>query len=584
MSTLLATQTAALPLSDEQRSGLRSLTEGASPEALLWISGYTAGLAAARGASAVIEAPAASKAQLTVLYGSQTGNARTQATRLVERAQAQGLAARLVNLANYTLAELARERAVAVVISTQGDGDPPDEARLFFKQLLSARAPKLPELRYSVLGLGDSSYAKFCEVGKRIDARLAELGARRLSERADADLDIETVARPWTEATLAAGSELLAKRASVTALRPAAVASSPARVPATLLLNQRLCSRDSAVDVRHLELAVAAGALPYQPGDALAIHLATPAALIDEFLAHTSLPADIEVAHGGQTRALRDWLAQRELTRLSRPLLQRLAQAAPAHPLLARGEALYAEHQVNDLLAAAPIALDAAEWVAALAPLKARAYSIASSADAVGDEVHLTVAVQRSAPAGRTRSGLASGQLALLAEGAALEVSLEANPRFRLPADDSRDLIMIGPGTGVAPFRAFLQQRIAQGARGRHWLYFGHRHLRHEFLYQTEWLQALKQGQLQRLDVAFSRDQAERRYVQHLIGERARALVEWIDGGAHLYVCGDASRMAPDVERALIEAIATVRAIDRERASEELDTLAASGRYARDVY
>ena len=219
-----------------------------------------------------------------------------------------------------------------------------------------------------------------------------------------------------------------------------------------------------------------------------------------------------------------------------------------------------------------------------LAPLKPRAYSIASAQAEVGDEVHLTVALKRSHGAGIERVGLASGHLAALAEGAQVKVRVEANPRFRLPRDGSRDLIMIGPGTGVAPFRAFLQQRVADGASGRNWLFFGHRHLRSEFLYQTEWLAALKRGQLHRLDVAFSRDGPERRYVQHVIAERAVELVSWIDNGAHLYLCGDAKRMARDVEATLIDAIARVRGIDIETASDELDALTSAGRFQRDVY
>lgn len=583
MSASISPLLTSAPLSDEQRGWLQRLTEGASTDSLLWISGYSAGLAAARTAAPT---PLPATTRLTVLYGSQTGNSRKQASLLAERAQAQGLAARLVNLADYTLAELAKERAIAVVISTQGDGDPPDEARLFYKQLLSARAPKLPELRYSVLALGDSSYAQFCEIGRRVDARLADLGAKRLTERADADLDIDTVSTPWLAATLEAASDVLARSsATITVLRPAAPAEPLAElIRAQVLANQRLTSRDSTQDVRHLELGFAPGALTYQPGDALTVHLDTPAALITEFLSRTGLDGTAAVEFRGQTQPLQDWLRQRELTRLSRPLLQTLSAAAPQHPLLARGEALYAEHQVLDVLAAAPIELDAAAWLAALPPLKPRAYSIASSQMAVGDEVHLTVALLRSAPLGIARTGLASGQLARLNEGQELSVSLQRNPRFALPADSSRDAIMVGPGTGVAPFRGFLQQRVASGASGRNWLFFGHRHLRDEFLYQTEWLQALKRGQLQRLEVAFSRDQPERIYVQHRIAERARELVEWIDAGAHLYVCGDASRMAPDVERALINAIATVRDIDAGAASEELDQLASQGRYARDIY
>jgi len=571
------------PLSAEQLRTLEALTTGISDAALWWISGYAAGQAALRTPAAK---PAASAApRLTVLYASQTGNSKAAASALAQQAEAQGLAVRLLNIADYTLADLGRERYLAITISTQGDGDPPDDARIFLKQLASARAPQLNELRYTVLALGDSSYPKFCEIGRTLDARLAQLGGQRLAERADADLDIDAVATPWRKATLSAAADLIGKTsASVTVLRPAVVAPTVQHsFAATLYANQKLTARDSEVDVRHIELAV--DGLRYEPGDALDVRVNNPPALVDEFLGRTGLAGDTPVEHAGERLSLRDWLTRRrELTRLTAPLLDALFAAHPGHALSEIGHALQDSHQVVDVLAAGRVEWDAARWVAALAPLKPRAYSIASAQASVGDEVHLTVALKHSQGAGIARTGLASGHLAALPEGAEIEVELAPNPRFRLPRDGSRDLIMIGPGTGVAPFRAFLQQRVADGATGRHWLFFGHRHLQREFLYQTEWLAALKRGQLHQLSVAWSRDGARRRYVQHLIAEQARELVGWIDAGAHLYVCGDAKRMARDVETALTEAIARVRGVDAEAAGEELDALAAAGRYQRDVY
>jgi len=574
------------PLSAEQLRTLEALTTGVSDAALWWISGYAAGQAAQR-------APMASKPglstqpRLTVLYASQTGNSKAAASALAMQAEAQGLAVRLVNIAEYTLADLGRERYLAVTISTQGDGDPPDDARIFLKQLASTRAPQLPELRYTVLALGDSSYPKFCEIGRQLDARLAQLGGQHLAQRAEADLDIDSVAAPWRKATLSAAADVLGKTsASVTVLRPAAVSAAvQAHFAATLYANQKLTARDSDVDVRHIELSLAGSGLRYEPGDALNVRVDNPPALVDEFLSRSGLQGDTLVEHGGERLSVRDWLrTRRELTRLSAPLLSAAFATHPKHPLREAGKTLLDSHQVVDVLAAGRIDWDAPRWIAALAPLKARAYSIASSQEVVGDEVHLTVAVKRSEAAGRDRFGLASGHLASLLEGATLPVEIEVNQRFRLPRDGARDLIMIGPGTGVAPFRAFLQQRVHDGASGRNWLVFGHRHLRREFLYQTEWLAALKRGHLQRLDVAFSRDQAPRRYVQHVLAERATELVSWIDNGAHLYLCGDAKHMARDVEQTLISAITQVRGIDPEAASDELDVLVSTGRFQRDVY
>jgi sulfite reductase (NADPH) flavoprotein alpha-component len=575
----------------EQLRTLEELLAGASEAALWWVSGYAAGQAAARAPATPPRISAASTRCLTVLYGSQTGNSKAAATSLAQQAEAEGVQVRLLNIAEYSLAELARERFLAITISTQGDGDPPDDARLFLKQLASARAPKLPELHYSVLALGDSSYPQFCSIGRALDARLSELGARTLAPRVDADLDIDSFATPWRKRTLDAATVLIGKApANITLLRPAnvpaaAIAVSPARYQALVYAQQKLTARDSELDVRHVELGFDGAAPSYQPGDALNVHVETPGALIDEFLARSGLAGDELVEHSAERHSLRDWLRQRrELTRLTTPLLKTLFESHPEHPLRSHGTALLDTHQVLDLLAAGRVDWDAARWVAALAPLKPRAYSIASSPLVVGEEVHLTVALRRNEVAGIARRGLASGHLVDVSEGATLNVSLEPNARFRLPADNRRDVVMIGPGTGVAPFRAFLQQRVAEGAGGRHWLFFGHRHLRREFLYQTEWLSALKRGQLQRLDVAFSRDQAQPRYVQHVLAERAAELLSWLDGGAYVYVCGDARRMARDVEQALIEAIARVRGIDAEAASEELDGLASAGRYQRDVY
>jgi sulfite reductase (NADPH) flavoprotein alpha-component len=577
------------PLSAEQLATLQQLSAGASDAALWWISGYLAGQAALRAPQAAPRASTTNQPRLTVVYASQTGNSKAAATALARQAESQGLAVRLVNIADYSLVELGRERYLAIAISTQGDGDPPDDARVFLKQLAGTRAPKLNELRYTVLALGDSSYAKFCEIGRKLDARLAELGGTRLAERADTDLDIEAAAAPWRQSTLSAVVEAIGRApgATVTVLRPAtaAVAAATQWLPATVYANQRLTARDSEVDVRHLELSLGDSGLRYEPGDSLEVQVDNPPALVSEFLDRSGLDGDAKIEHAGQRRALRDWLrSERELTRLSASLLAAVFAAHPEHPLQAVGTRLLDTHQVADLLVAGRIDWDAQRWVAALAPLKARAYSIASAQAEVGDEVHLTVALKRSHGAGIERVGLASGHLAALAEGASIKVRVEANPRFRLPRDAGRDLIMIGPGTGVAPFRAFLQQRVADGASGRNWLFFGHRHLRSEFLYQTEWLAALKRGQLNRLDVAFSRDGSERRYVQHVIGERAKELVGWIDGGAHLYLCGDARRMARDVEATLIDAIARVRGIDIEAAGDELDALSSTGRFQRDVY
>lgn len=597
----------ALPaaLSDERQHALDTALRGLDRERLWWISGYAAGLAshavsdAASAPVAVEAAPAA--VRLTVLYGSQTGNAQRIAEALGARATAAGLSVRVVRADAYATRELASEKLLLVVISTQGEGDPPDDSRGLVAFLSGSRAPKLAGLRYAVLGLGDSSYPQFCEVGARIDARLAELGGTRLHPRGDADLDIETVATPWLDATFdatqRASAELApAPRATVTTLRPVPSTRGTREEPvsAEVIGNRSLIARarakeSPARDIRHVELAL--DGLHYEPGDALGIVPRNPDALVADVIDTLALDASATVTIGKDTRPLHAWLtAQRELTRLAKPFA--LAHAARTHDQalqtrLADADTLrtlLTDWQVIDLLQHAPAAWDAQGLVEALRPLAPRLYSIASSQRAVGDEAHLTVAHVQYARDGRQRWGAASHLLAHARDGEALDVYIERNTRFRVPTDTSRDIVMIGPGTGVAPFRGFVQERAATAATGRNWLVFGNRHFGSEFLYQVEWQRALADGTLHRLDVAFSRDGHATRYVQDRLREHGRTLFDWIEGGAHLYVCGDASRMARDVDAALVEIIATHGGVSTDDARERLDTLIQQGRYARDVY
>ena len=585
------------PLPEDKVDLLARLTDGLDAPGLWWLSGYAAGLAARPGARPAAAAEPA--ARLTVVFGSQTGNAKRLAEQLARQAEAAGLGVRLLRADAYPLRELATEKLLYVVISTQGDGDPPDDARGFVEHLLGKRAPALPGLKFAVLGLGDSSYPQFNATGRQIDERFAALGAQRLFARGEADLDLDTVATPWLSQALDAAREHLrtaAPLASVTPLRPAAAVSpwSPEKpFAAEVLANQRLTGRGSRKEVRHVELSLEGSGLTYLPGDALGVWPANPPALVETVLAELRLDGGTRVGLDGQDHSLHDWFERhRELTRLSRPFLQAHAARAGSAELqrLLQPEnsaslaSLLATHQLVDLLQAWPAAWSADELVAALRPLAPRLYSIASAQSAVGPEAHLTVDhVDYVTPGGR-RWGAASHFIAQAGEGRPLPVFIEANERFRLPRDSARDVIMIGPGTGVAPFRGFLQERAASGAAGRNWLLFGNPHARHDFLYQLEWQQALKSGQLHRLDLAFSRDQADKVYVQHKLREHGRELFAWIEGGAHLYVCGDASRMARDVEAALLDVIASHGGRDADGAKDYLSQLQQQGRYARDVY
>ena len=598
------------PLSPERSALLAQLAAGADASGLLWASGYLAGLARSLDAPVIAPAPATAVAPATIIYGSQTGNARRAAEALHAKLDAAGLPARLLRADAYSTRELANERLLYLVISTQGEGDPPDDAIGFSEFLLGRRAPKLPQLQFAVLGLGDTSYADFCGIARKLDARLVELGATRVQTLGEADLDIDIVAAPWREQALAHARELLKPApathlATVTPLRPHALPAWSQDKPfvAEVLANQRITGREfrnvgfrkyGAVDkdVRHLELSLPGSGLAYEPGDALGIRHRNPDALVDAVLAATKLDGDALVARDGESLALAEWLRdKRELSRIGRPLLASVAERG-AHAELARLleaqdksglAAVFDTHQLIDVLRRWPAGWDADALVAALRPQAQRLYSIASSRKRVGEEAHLTVDALRYQAHGFEHLGAASGFLASLEEGGSLPVYIEPNERFRVPADASRDILMIGPGTGIAPFRGFVQERAETGAAGRNWLLFGAQHFNTGFLYQAEWQDALAKGELHRLDLAFSRDQADRIYVQQRLREAGRDVYDWLQGGAHLYVCG-AIAMGKDVHAALLDIVAAHNGGDTEAASDYLSSLQREGRYARDVY
>ena len=596
----------------EWRGQLDRLTSGLDAAALNWISGYTAALANERSGLARSELHVDERAldlprpeahvdaplRATVLYGSQTGHGRRLAEQLGHAAERAGLAVRVQSALDYNPRELAAEKLLFVVMSTHGDGDPPDEARAFVDFLNSRRAPRLEKLAFSVLALGDSSYPKYCEAGRAIDDRLAALGARRLSARVDCDVDYERPAGTWlSQAVVAASAELgVADRGSAAGSGPrvrvvtplSAVSSDPTRehpLEVEVIANQVITGRGSMRAVHHLELALPVGRLDYHPGDALGILHENPPEVVERILELTALDGGAPVSVAGRELPLQAWLrAERELTRLTRPFIDAHRARARASSGQVGVPEIPQRWQVADLLKHLPATWNAADLVAALRTLAPRLYSIASSRLSVGDEVHLTVAALDYVADGERRFGSASRYLATHGEDSRLQVYIERNKRFRLPADQSRDVIMIGPGTGVAPFRGFVQERTATGASGRNWLFFGARRLDRDFLYQTEWQSALKHGALHRLDVAFSRDQTERVYVHQRMREQGAQLFHWLESGAYLYVCGDAASMAPDVHAALLEIVGVHGGRSREDAVAYLNTLMSERRYVRDVY
>lgn len=590
------------PLDRERLELLDRLLDGLDPSSRWWLSGFIAGTITqlSRTAGAGVAPDASPTAQpgepvLTIAYGTQTGNAARIAELLYAEVRGRALPARLLRLDRYSLKELAGESRLAVVISTQGDGDPPDDARTWVEQLLSRKAPRLARLEYAVLGLGDSSYPKFCAVGRRIDARLAELGATRLLPLAEADVDVDTVAEPWRRRILELLPPLPAGASVSAGPRIEAVGAGggtrPTRdrpVAVELIARQRLTGRYSDREVVHLEFAIDPTQFDYCPGDAVGCWPEHDPALVADVLRVTGLDGAESVVHRGAERTLSTWLeAHCELTRPHLGFLEALAVRS-GRPELATPEQrralLEAPIALIDLLHDHPADWTAAELLAALRPLAPRLYSIASSRAVVGDELHLTVRHQVHPGPRNWRYGAASHYLCTRAEGEQLRLYLAPNERFRLPSDPGRDIIMIGPGTGVAPFRGFVQERAAIGAPGRNWLFFGNPRFREDFLYQLEWQQYLRDGRLHRLDLAFSRDGGRRCYVQDRMREQAERLWAWLSEGAYLYVCGDATRMAKGVHAALLEIAERRGGLDGDGAAEWIRALEAEGRYRRDVY
>lgn len=600
MNAVVATQAGMGSIDGDKLSALERLAEGLNPAELYWVAAWSAARADQLQRGIVpLQAAKAIGERLTILYGSQTGQAKRIATQLSARAEAAGLAVRLVRADGYAQRDLARETHLVVVISTQGDAEPPDDARGLVEFILGKRAPKLPGLRYAVLGLGDSSYPQFCAIGQQLDQRFAELGASRLAPLGEADVDVDAVAVPWTERTLEQARQALGTTqpaARLATLQPVPSRASHHRdrpFAAPVLDNQPIVARDAGRDVRHVELSLEGSGLRYEPGDAVGVWPQNPPALVDRWLNLLKLDGERAVFHDGRELPLRQWLThERELTRLSRPVIAAVADVSGDQELAgllrpdqsSRLAALLADEQPIDLWRRHPEGWSADELVAALRPQTPRLYSIASSQKAVGDEVHLTVAVIDYQAHGEQRWGAASSFLAASTDERRVPIFIEENERFRLPRDDSRDVIMIGPGTGVAPFRAFVQERRETAARGRHWLFFGNRHFTSEFLYQTEWQAALRDGSLDRLDLAFSRDSDAKVYVQQRVREQGRDLYAWLQEGAHIYVCGDANHMAKDVHAALIDVAVTHGGQSHEQAKEWLSGLLQQGRYARDVY
>ncbi|MCE7489832.1 NADPH-dependent assimilatory sulfite reductase flavoprotein subunit [Klebsiella pneumoniae] len=589
-----------LPLNPEQLARLQAATTDFTPTQLAWVSGYFWGVLNQQSGTAVAApAPAAEVPTITLISASQTGNARRVAEALRDDLLAAKLNVKLVNAGDYKFKQIAAEKLLVVVTSTQGEGEPPEEAVALHKFLFSKKAPKLDGTAFAVFGLGDTSYEFFCQSGKDFDNKLAELGAERLLDRVDADVEYQAAAAEWRARVV----EALKARAPVAA--PAQLATSgavndihtspytkEAPLTATLSVNQKITGRNSEKDVRHIEIDLGDSGLRYQPGDALGVWYQNDPQLVKELVELLWLKGDEPVTVEGKTLPLSEALQWHfELTVNTATIVENYATLTRSESLLplvgdkAQLQQYAAATPIVDMVRFSPAQLDAEALIGLLRPLTPRLYSIASSQAEVESEVHVTVGVVRYEIEGRARAGGASSFLAdRVEEDGEVRVFIEHNDNFRLPANPETPVIMIGPGTGIAPFRAFMQQRAADGAQGKNWLFFGNPHFTEDFLYQVEWQSYVKEGLLTRIDLAWSRDQQQKIYVQDKLREQGAELWRWINDGAHIYVCGDANRMAKDVENTLLEVIAEYGAMDAEAADEFLSELRVERRYQRDVY
>jgi sulfite reductase (NADPH) flavoprotein alpha-component len=591
----------AVGLNDPQWLAINQVTAALNPSQLNWLSGYFAGLAqSSQGQVLPIQQTAVAKS-LTILFGSQTGNAKLVATELKAKLEANNIATTLVSMADYKAKQLKSESHVVAIVSTHGEGDAPDDAVELHAFLASKKAPKLPDLHFAVLGLGDSSYEFFCQTGKDFDQRLADLGAKRILDRLDCDVDYEASVNAWSDALMAKiADEMVQAEAGHTQLMTMAsentlnVVEYNKKFPfkASLLTSQKITGRDSVKDIRHIEVSLEDSGIQYQAGDALGVWFNNDEQLVSDLLELLAIDKNESIKLAEQSLTIFEVLVEKLELTLSYPTFAKAYnEYAASDELAAKLEdkavlrVYLAERQIIDVVRDYPAKLSAQQLVDALRPMAPRLYSIASSQAEVEDEVHLTVAVVEYDAHGYRHQGGASGFLAKrLEEGGEVRVFVEKNDNFRLPENPDTPVIMIGPGTGIAPFRAFMQQREADEAQGKNWLFFGNPNYTQDFLYQVEWQRFVKDGVVDKVSLAFSRDQEEKVYVQHRLLEQGAEVYQWLQDGAHIYVCGDADHMAKDVNDALMSIVQLHGDKNAEQAEQYIMELRRAKRYQKDVY
>ena len=591
------------PFNQEQAELLNRLLPTFTESQKVWLSGYLAGasspLASVLGAPSQQAAPeGANSKEVTILYGSQTGNAQGLAKKASKTLEGKGFQVTVSSMNDFKPNNLKKVKNLLILVSTHGEGDPPDNALTFHEFIHGKRAPKLDELNFSVLSLGDSSYEFFCQTGKEFDARFEELGGTRLYPRFDCDLDYDEPAEEWLQGVISNLGEAKAGTSALTQATTQTIESTYSRTNpfrAEVLENINLNGRGSNKETRHLELSLEGSGLSFQPGDSVGIYPENDHTLVDQLLEELKWDPEerVMINKQGEVRALRDALITfYEITTLSKPLLEKISKLSEndgLKVLINNGEKLKSYLEGRDLLDVVrefgPWNSSPQEFVSLLRKIPARLYSIASSLTAYPDEVHLTIGAVRYQSYGRDRKGVCSIFAAdHLKPGDSVPIYIQHNENFMLPTNPETPIIMVGPGTGVAPFRSFMQEREEIGAEGKSWMFFGDQHFVTDFLYQTEWQKWLKNGVLTKMDVAFSRDTAEKVYVQHRMLEQSKELFAWLEDGAVVYICGDEKHMAHDVHQTLIQIIEKEGSMSRENAEAYLTDMQQQKRYQRDVY
>ena len=581
------------PFSPEDIDALNRVVSKTTPVQRSWLAGFFAGFEAAQGGAAQPVAASKPRAPLTILYASESGNCETLALKAKKTAQKHGLDAKVFDMADADLALLAKAKNLVVYAATWGEGDPPSRAIDFYNALMSDAAPRLEGVRFAVLALGDTAYAQFCQTGKNIDVRLEALGATRAVDRVDLDLDYAKQAAEWTDKTLArlapaeTGADAKVVHVDFSGgaahdedAEPQFTAENPLEAEISALIN--LNGSGSTRETWHVELASTEPGFTYSPGDAIGVLPDNDPELVDQVLRAVGLGSDaalmLKIKNGF------------DVTTLSKASIENYSKLTGRTDVkaLLEGDAFAkfsSDRQLVDLFEIYKEKLSAEQLLSLLRPLPGRLYSVASSLKAHRGEAHLLVGAVRWHSHGKNRKGVASGYLADRRKvGDSARIYVKPNRHFRIPEDGNRPIIMIGAGTGVAPYRAFVEERVETGAKGRTWLIFGERNYTNDFMYQLEWQDYLAAGQLNKIDVAFSRDQPEKIYVQNRLWQQRAEIQKWLADGAHLYVCGDEQGMAKDVDATLVKILAESAKGDDEAGRAKLKELSKAGRYQRDVY